>query len=132
MIAHVLIRDDTRSGAVCETQFKQDWELPGGIVEPVGATAPRGRARGHEELGIELAIGRLLVADWMPPYLGWDDAHRADLRRRPVAEADLADWSLQPTEIKARSRLVDPCRRTAELLTPLSLRGSLSPLRSVR
>jgi hypothetical protein len=33
LIAHVLIRDEQDRASLCETQFKKDWELPGGIVE---------------------------------------------------------------------------------------------------
>ena len=36
------------------------------------ATGPIREVR--EELGLDLAVGRLLVADWLPPYLGWEDA----------------------------------------------------------
>ena len=34
LIAHVLMRDPVGRVLLCETQFKTDWELPGGIVEP--------------------------------------------------------------------------------------------------
>src|SRR4029434_766750 len=34
LIAHVLLRDLQGRVLLCETQFKPDWELPGGIVEP--------------------------------------------------------------------------------------------------
>jgi len=35
LIAHVLMRDVQDRVLLCETQFKEDWELPGGIVEPL-------------------------------------------------------------------------------------------------
>ena len=44
LIAHVLMRDVRDRVLLCETQFKKDWELPGGIVEPLGATATGSRA----------------------------------------------------------------------------------------
>jgi hypothetical protein len=58
---------------LCETRFKADWELPGGIVEPLSHrdSGPPGSARG---LGSTGPSGRCAVADWMPPYLGWEDA----------------------------------------------------------
>jgi len=120
LIAHVLMRDVRDRVLLCETQFKKDWELPGGIVEPL--EPPRlGAAREvAEELGIELEIGRLLVVDWMPPYLGWDDAIEMIFDGGMVAENDLAFWSLQPTEIKAVA-LVD-LPTASELLTPLAFR----------
>jgi 8-oxo-dGTP pyrophosphatase MutT (NUDIX family) len=120
LIAHVLMRDVRDRVLLCETQFKKDWELPGGIVEPL--EPPRlGAAREvAEELGIELEIGRLMVVDWMPPYLGWDDAIEMIFDGGTVTENDLAYWSLQPTEIKAVA-LVD-LPTASELLTPLAFR----------
>jgi len=120
LIAHVLMRDVQDRVLLCETQFKEDWELPGGIVEPL--EPPRlGAAREvREELGIDLEIGRLLVVDWMPPYLGWDDAIEMIFDGGVVAEGDLAYWSLQPTEIKAVA-LTD-LSTASQLLTPLAFR----------
>ena len=63
VIAHVLIRDRSGRVLLCETRFKPDWELPGGIVEQY-ETPRAGAAREvAEELGIELAVGRLLVVE---------------------------------------------------------------------
>jgi 8-oxo-dGTP diphosphatase len=120
LIAHVLMRDRHDRVVLCETQFKKDWELPGGIVEPL--EPPRlGAAREvREELGIDLEVGRLLVVDWMPPYLGWDDAIEMIFDGGMVTENDLAYWSLQPAEIKAVA-LVD-LPTASEVLTPLAFR----------
>jgi 8-oxo-dGTP pyrophosphatase MutT (NUDIX family) len=114
------MRDAQDRVLLCETQFKEDWELPGGIVEPL--EPPRlGAAREvREELGIDLDVGRLLVVDWMPPYLGWDDAIEMIFDGGMVAENDLAYWSLQPAEIKAVA-LVD-LPTASELVTPLAFR----------
>jgi 8-oxo-dGTP diphosphatase len=120
LIAHVLMRDDQDRVLLCETQFKQDWELPGGIVEPL--EPPRlGAAREvREELGIDLEVGRLLVVDWMPPYLGWEDAIEMIFDGGVVSEDDLALWHLEPAEIKAVA-LVD-LPRASKLVTPLAFR----------
>ena len=120
LIAHVLIRDDRGRVLLCETQFKPDWELPGGIIEP-GETPRLGAVREvREELGIDLAVGRLLVVDWMPPYLGWDDAIEMIFDGGLVEETELATWSLQPTEIR-RVALVD-LDTAAGLVTPIAHR----------
>jgi 8-oxo-dGTP pyrophosphatase MutT (NUDIX family) len=130
LIAHVLLRDSQGRVLLCETQFKSDWELPGGIVEPY-ETPRRGASREvTEELGIELPIGRLLVVDWMPPYLGWDDAIEMIFDGGQISEEDIASWSLQPTEIK-QVALVD-LNTAAGLVTPLAhrrlvLAASLGP-----
>ena len=130
LIAHVLFRDLLGRVLLCETQFKPDWELPGGIVEPYETPRQGAIREVTEELGIELAVGRLLVVDWMPPYLGWDDAIEMIFDGGLVGEDDLAAWSLQPTEIK-RVALVD-LDTAAGLVTPLAhrrlvLAASLGP-----
>ena len=95
------MRDEQDRMPLYETQFKEDWELPGGIVEPL-EPARLGAAREvREELGVDLQVGRLLVADWIPPHPGWDDAIEMIFDGGTVDENDLAYWSLQSTEIKA-------------------------------
>jgi 8-oxo-dGTP pyrophosphatase MutT (NUDIX family) len=105
---------------LCDTAFKADWELPGGIVEP--GEAPRDGAirEVREELGIELAVGRLLVADWLPPYLGWEDAVELIFDGGVITERQLLTFSLQPNEIE-RVELVS-LEQAAALVTPLSHR----------
>jgi 8-oxo-dGTP diphosphatase len=130
LIAHVLLRDDEGRILLCETQFKPDWELPGGIVEP-GESPRLGAIREvTEELGVVRPIGRLLVADWMPPYLGWEDAIEMIFDGGRVTEAELADFVLQPSEIR-RVRLCT-LAEAADLVTPiahrrLSLAARLGP-----
>jgi 8-oxo-dGTP diphosphatase len=130
LIAHVLLTDALGRVLLCETQFKADWELPGGIVEPYETPRQAASREITEELGIELAVGRLLVVDWMPPYLGWDDAIEMIFDGGQIREEDLAAWSLQPTEIK-RVALVD-LDTAASLVRPQShrrlvLAASLGP-----
>lgn len=74
LIAHALFRDLRGRVLLLETSYKQDWELPGGVVE--GGEPPRIGAEREclEELGIEVSFGQPLLIDWMPPYLGWSDA----------------------------------------------------------
>lgn len=74
VIGHVLIRDERGRVLLVETTYKDDWELPGGIVE--AGESPRIGAQREllEELGVEIELDQPLVADWMPPYLGWRDA----------------------------------------------------------
>ena len=105
---------------LCETQFKPDWELPGGIVE-AGEPPRVGAVREvREELGIDLALGRLMITDWMPPYLGWEDAVELIYDGGTIEEADLSALTLQPAEIR-RVALVT-LDEAAALVTPLSLR----------
>lgn len=74
VIAHVLFRDSRGRVLLVEPVYKQDWELPGGVVDP--GESPRAGAHREviEEIGLECALGQPSLVDWMPASLGWGDA----------------------------------------------------------
>lgn len=48
--------------------YRDRWSLPGGVCE-FGEPPHLGCAREvHEELGLEIGVGRLLVVDWAQPF----------------------------------------------------------------
>ena len=120
LIAHVLMRDADGRVLLCDTHFKADWELPGGIVEPGEPPRVAAVREVREELGIDLAVGRLLVADWMPPYLGWEDALELIFDGGVVTPAEVSRYALQPSEI--RSVRLCTLAEARELVTELSHR----------
>lgn len=111
--AGVLFFDRTGEVLLVNPTYKDHWEVPGGMAE-VGES-PRAAAEREvrEELGVDIAIGRLLVLDWNPPgylpddglmllYLGGSlDDHQIRL-----AEDELSDWCWC-TRARARERLPD-------------------------
>lgn len=101
LIAHVLMRDGAGRILLCDTMFKTDWELPGGIVEPYESPRQGAIREVREELGIDIQLGRLLAADWMPPYLGWDDAEELIFDGGTVTEAEIDAYVLQASEIRS-------------------------------
>ena len=73
-ISQLLVRDRDGRVLLCRLTYKQDWDLPGGVVE-VGESPQLAVAREvEEELALQLPAGRLLLTDWLPPWSGWDDA----------------------------------------------------------
>lgn len=73
-ISQMLVRDREERVLLCQLTYKQDWDLPGGVVE-VGESPQVAVAREvEEELGLVIAAGGLLLTDWLPPWGGWDDA----------------------------------------------------------
>ena len=73
-ISQMLVRDHDARVLLCQLTYKQDWDLPGGVVE-VGESPQLAVAREvEEELGLTIAAGALLLTDWLPPWSGWDDA----------------------------------------------------------
>lgn len=119
-IAHVIFRNESGRVLLCDTKFKTDWELPGGIVEPYEAPRVGATREVAEELGIEIVLGGLVAVDWMPPYLGWDDAMEFIFDGGVLSEDQLASITLQPSEINA----IHFCtlEEAGDHLTPLSLR----------
>ena len=73
-ISQMLVRSPDGRVLLCQLTYKQDWDLPGGVVE-VGESPQLAVAREvEEELGLTMTAGRLLLTDWLPPWSGWDDA----------------------------------------------------------
>jgi 8-oxo-dGTP pyrophosphatase MutT (NUDIX family) len=97
-ISQMLIRDTSPEPRIllCQLTYKNDWDLPGGVVE-VGESPQLAVAREvDEELGLEIEAGPLVLTDWLPPWGGWDDAlclvfdggaHDASLVERIVPQA---------------------------------------------
>jgi 8-oxo-dGTP pyrophosphatase MutT (NUDIX family) len=66
LAAGVLFRDGDGRVLLVKPTYKRGWDLPGGYVEP-GEAPKRAAAREvAEELGLDVAVGRLLVLDWAP------------------------------------------------------------------
>ncbi len=67
MAAGVLLRDGAGRVLLVEPTYKDYWELPGGAVEAAESPYDAAVREVTEELGIVVAPGRMLVADWVPP-----------------------------------------------------------------
>jgi 8-oxo-dGTP pyrophosphatase MutT (NUDIX family) len=73
-ISQMLIRSTGGRVLLCQLTYKNDWDLPGGVVE-VGESPQLAVAREvQEELGLTVDAGPLVLTDWLPPWGGWDDA----------------------------------------------------------
>lgn len=73
-IGQTLLRDPDGRVLLCQLTYKQDWDLPGGVVE-VGESPREAAGRElTEELGLTIPPGDLLLTDWLPAWGGWDDA----------------------------------------------------------
>lgn len=73
-ISQMLVRDTEGRVLLCNLTYKQDWDLPGGVVEVNEAPHVAVSREVEEELSLTIEAGRLVLTDWLPPWSGWDDA----------------------------------------------------------
>jgi 8-oxo-dGTP pyrophosphatase MutT (NUDIX family) len=73
-IAQMLVRDTEDRVLLCNLTYKQDWDLPGGVVEVNESPRLAAEREVEEELALSLPAGPLVLTDWLPPWSGWDDA----------------------------------------------------------
>jgi 8-oxo-dGTP pyrophosphatase MutT (NUDIX family) len=141
-ISQLLVRDQQDRVLLCRLTYKQDWDLPGGVVE-VGESPHLAVSRElSEELGLSIAAGRLLLTDWLPPWGGWDDAVCLVFDGGVHDPGILASVVLQPREIRevsfltlaeVQSRAADfTARRIASALAGLQEDGGPSYTESGR
>jgi RimJ/RimL family protein N-acetyltransferase/ADP-ribose pyrophosphatase YjhB (NUDIX family) len=132
-IGQLLIRDHDGRVLICRLTYKNDWDLPGGVVE-VGESPQLAVGREvQEELALEIDAGPLLLTDWLPPWSGWDDAvclvfdggeHDADLTERIVKQAREIRAAEFATVEQVRERCADfTARRIESALANLAAGG---------
>ncbi|MFI2779660.1 NUDIX domain-containing protein [Streptomyces sp. ALB3] len=137
--AATLFRDERGRVLLVEPDYREGWALPGGTVESAEGESPRQAARREtaEEIGLDLAPGRLLAVDWVrgpsrPPIVAYVydggvlsqeqfDAIRIQedelLSWRLVDRADLAGYLLGRlgTRVAAALEVLDSGAGAAEL-----------------
>lgn len=74
VIGQGLIGDGHGRFLMCELLYKQEWDLPGGVVDPHESPAQAVVREVREELGVQVRAEGLLAVDWLPPYRQWEDA----------------------------------------------------------
>jgi len=74
VIAQGLIHNSANEILLCELTYKQEWDLPGGVVDPNESPAHAIIREIGEELQIEVSPQSLVAVNWLPPWRGWDDA----------------------------------------------------------
>ncbi|MFD5073274.1 NUDIX domain-containing protein [Streptomyces sp. NPDC058371] len=107
--AAALFRDGDGRVLLVEPNYREGWALPGGTIESDDGETPRQGARREtaEEIGLDIALGRLLAVDWVPGtarpplvaylydggVLGEDE-----LKAIRLQEEELLSWRLVPRE----------------------------------
>ncbi len=134
VISQGLLRDEHGRVLLCELTYKQEWDLPGGVIEVGEAPAPGLVRELQEELGITVEVQGLITVNWLPAWRGWDDACIFLFDLGVVDSAITEGMELQATEIKS-VQWCDPetirakaTHAATELLDAVEL-GDLAPYR---
>lgn len=101
VIAQLVAHDPVGRVLLCELTYKSEWDLPGGVVEPLESPAAGLARELHEELGMAVAVGELLTVNWLPAWRGWDDACLFVFDGGTLPADATRTMTLQPAEIRA-------------------------------
>ncbi len=100
-IAQMLVRDTSGRVLLCRLTYKNDWDLPGGVVEVHESPHLAVGRELEEELSLVVEPGALLLTDWLPSWSGWDDALCLVFDGGVHDPAILEKVVVQPREIRA-------------------------------
>ena len=100
VIAQGVIHNNANEILLCELTYKQEWDLPGGVVDPHESPANAVIREIREEMQVAVSPGSLLAVNWLPSWRGWDDATLFvfDLG---VDEDVIARSHLEPRELRS-------------------------------
>ncbi|HEX6247412.1 MAG TPA: NUDIX hydrolase [Nocardioidaceae bacterium] len=100
-IAQMLVRDPDERVLLCRLTYKEDWDLPGGVVEVHESPQLAVSREVAEELSLDISTESLLLTDWLPSWSGWDDALCLVFDGGVHDPAILEQMVVQPREIRA-------------------------------
>ena len=66
LAADCLLTDEAGRLLVLDPPYKVTWDIPGGIVEVDESPRRAAQREAHEEIGLDIEPGELLVVDWKP------------------------------------------------------------------
>lgn len=120
---------------IVEPCYKDHWEIPGGVVEDSEAPYAGARREVLEEIGIDRALGRLLVVDWARPR----GRRRVDIVAfvfdgGVLSDEDIAGIRLQEDELRGYRfcRVDDTVNEAEGLLPPILTKRVAAAVRARR
>ena len=69
----LIIQDEAGKILLVDPDYKDFWDLPGGMSEANESLTDTAIRELNEELGLDIGVGRLLVVSWVEAHGPWDD-----------------------------------------------------------
>jgi ADP-ribose pyrophosphatase YjhB (NUDIX family) len=99
--AAALFRDDQGRILLLEPTYKSSWVLPGGVVEAEEDPLAACVREVHEELGLDVTPGPLLIVDWVPRHGVWGDSLQFIFDGGRMTAQQAGSLRLQESEIRS-------------------------------
>jgi 8-oxo-dGTP pyrophosphatase MutT (NUDIX family) len=128
MGAAVLLSDLSGRVLLVEPTYKPDWEFPGGCVEADESPYTAATQELHEELGLMVPLGRLLVTDWVPPRAGRTEGVMFVFDGGVLPSEQVGQIRLPPDELRSWAWCTE--QEAAARLSELSARRIAAAIRA--
>jgi 8-oxo-dGTP diphosphatase len=97
--AGVLFFDEDGRVLLVHPTYKDEWEIPGGSLEPDESPLAACEREIKEELSLSPRIGGLLCVDWVPPAPPWDGGLMFLFDGGTLTAEQIAGIRLRPQEL---------------------------------
>ncbi|WP_432930383.1 NUDIX domain-containing protein [Microbispora sp. CA-135349] len=97
--AGALLRDQEGRVLLVHPVYKDDWEIPGGIVEAGESPVTAVLRELQEELGIAPPVVQLACVDWVPPAPPWEAGLMFVFDAGVLTDSQIAVVRLPPEEL---------------------------------
>jgi 8-oxo-dGTP pyrophosphatase MutT (NUDIX family) len=97
--AGAVFADEAGRVLVVHPVYKEQWEIPGGMLERDESPLAACIREVEEELALSVPIGPMLCVDWVPPRPPWDGGLMFVFDGGVLSPAQVADIRLAPSEL---------------------------------
>lgn len=100
LAADCLLTDEAGRLLVLDPPYKVRWDIPGGIVEVDESPRRAAQREAHEEIGLDIEPGELLVVDWKPRDCDFTEVVALLFDGGTLTARDIDRILVEPSEVR--------------------------------